>query len=352
MLIERIEAKWIDAFERVLEMSALRADETVAILSETQSRPVTVQLAELAVQRRGARAFHIRVPTPPQSADIPVRSTGGTTALQGSAPVLAGLTAADLVIDLTVEGLLHAPERPEILQSGTRVLMVSNEHPEALERLVPDPALKQKVATGVAMAQAAEEMHITSAAGTDLRVRMKGVMVGGGWGAPDKPGTIDYWPGGLCAFYPGAAAVNGTVVMQPGDINLTFKRYLETPVTLRVEDDFITDIDGSGLDAELLREHFAAWAAREGNRNAYATAHMGWGMNPGARWDAMTFYDKRDLNGTEQRAFAGNFLFSTGANHFADRFTLGHFDMPMRDCTIALDGRVIVDAGRLLPPLA
>lgn len=29
-------------------------------------------------------------------------------------------------------------------------------------------------------------------------------------------------------------------------------------------------------------------------------------------------------------AFAGNFLFSTGANEFARRFTDGHFDLPVR----------------------
>ena len=52
-------------------------------------------------------------------------------------------------------------------------------------------------------------------------------------------------------------------------------------------------------------------------------------------------YDRRDTNGTELRAFAGNFLFSTGANEFAGRFTEGHFDIPVRNCTIALDG----DAG-------
>ena len=33
-------------------------------------------------------------------------------------------------------------------------------------------------------------------------------------------------------------------------------------------------------------------------------------------------YDKADLNGTELRA-AGNFLYSTGANEFAGRFTEG-----------------------------
>jgi 2,5-dihydroxypyridine 5,6-dioxygenase len=72
----------------------------------------------------------------------------------------------------------------------------------------------------------------------------------------------------------------------------------------------------------------------------------------GARWDALPFYDKRDFNGTELRAFAGNFLYSTGANDVAGRYTLGHFDLPMRHCTVALDGRAVVKDGALQAPLA
>ena len=83
-----------------------------------------------------------------------------------------------------------------------------------------------------------------------------------------------------------------------------------------------------------MRSYFAAW----GDREAYAVSHVGWGMNPRARWDAMAMYDKRDFNGTELRAFAGNFLYSTGANEVAGRHTLGHFDLPLRNCTVALDG--------------
>ncbi|HUF85139.1 MAG TPA: hypothetical protein VMQ81_11165, partial [Acidimicrobiia bacterium] len=55
---------------------------------------------------------------------------------------------------------------------------------------------------------------------------------------------------------------------------------------------------------------------------------------------------------TEIRAFAGNFLYSTGANEVAGRFCRGHFDLPMRHCTITLDGRPVVVDGHLVPELA
>jgi len=132
--------------------------------------------------------------------------------------------------------------------------------------------------------------------------------------------------------------------LAPGDLNLTFKRYLESPVRLSVESDYVTRIDGESLDAELMREYLAAW----GDREAYAVSHVGWGMNARARWDAMAMYDRRDVNGTEQRAFAGNFLYSTGANEVAGRHTLGHFDLPFRHCTIELDGKAVVRDGKLV----
>ena len=346
--MDTIQDKWIASFVSAFQACKVREGELAAILSETESRPILVKLAELALLRLNARPFHVVVPTPPSAAPVPIRSTGHSMAIQEHPAVIKALSACTFVADLTVEGLLHSIERGPILSGGTRVLMVSNERPEVLERLLPDPALKAKVQKGVAMAKAAKRMRISSAAGTDLTVDMTGANIGGGWGYADEPGMMAHWPGGLCAFYAREGAVNGVVVMDAGDVNLTFKRYLEKPIRLKVESDYIVDIAGEGLDAALMKSYFEAW----NDRNAYAVAHLGWGMNSRARWDSLVMFDREDINGTEQRAFAGNFLFSTGSNRFANRYTQGHFDLPMRNCSIALDGKLIVDAGRLAPELA
>jgi 2,5-dihydroxypyridine 5,6-dioxygenase len=348
MPTDRIEAKWIDAFQRVFELSRVAAGDVVAILSESQSRAVNVQLAELALLRIGARPFHVIVPTARQTAPVPVRSTGASYAIQGLEPVIAALAGASMVVDCTVEGMMHAPETPKVLQAGSRILYVSNEHPELLERCLPDPALKPKIQRGIELYSKARTLRVRSEAGTDLTVDVTGAPCGGGWGACDTPGTLDFWPGGLVACFPPAGAVNGTLVMDAGDINLTFKRYLERPVTLRIEKDYVVAIEGQGLDAELMRSYFAVW----GDREAYASSHVGWGMNPRARWDSLVMYDKGEINGTEQRAYAGNFLYSTGANEVAARYTPGHFDLPIRHCTIHLDDLCIVERGVLQGELA
>jgi len=348
MLQERIEGKWLDAFRRVFRLNGIGPGTAVAIVAETQSRPVLAELSALALHDLGAVYHTIVMPTPPQSAPVPVKSTGTSAAIAGQRPVIEALKRVEVIVDVTVEGLIHAEEWPEIEEAGTRLLVVCNEHPEILERTEPRAELGPKVALGIEMLRAASEMRVTSAHGTDLAIDLRGAPCGGTPGFGTHPGAVAHWPGGLCLAFPGKGAVNGRIVMAPGDMNLTFKTYLASPIDITVEEDYVTAIRGDNLDADLFREYLAAWD----DRDAYGMSHVGWGMNPGARWVSAALYDKRDMQATEFRAWAGNFLWSTGSNQYAGRFTLGHFDLPMRGCTIALDGEVVVRGGVLQGALA
>jgi 2,5-dihydroxypyridine 5,6-dioxygenase len=339
----KIEAKWIAMFEQVFGLCGVKPGDVCAVLSEHATRPELPQLAELALARLGARPFHLVLPGRPLAAPVPVRSTGASDAIGGLEPVVAALAGTSFFADCTVEGLMHAPELARILAGGARGLYVSHEHPEILERCLPRAEDEAPVRDAMRRLKAARELRVTSAAGTDLRVALAGARVGGVWGFTTRPGSFSHWPGGLVLAFPAAGSVNGRLVLDRGDVNLTFKRYLQDPVTLRIENDHAVGVEGDGVDAEMMRGHFEAW----GDPAAYAVSHLGWGLNRRARWDSMAFYDKGDFNGTELRAFAGNFLYSTGANEVAGRHTLGHFDLPLRGCSVALDGQVVVDAGRL-----
>ena len=349
MLQERIEGKWLAAFRRVFALNGIGQGTEVAILSETQSRPVLVHLSELAAHDLGASFCMITMPTPPQTAPVPVKSTGTSWAIQGNRAVIEALKRVDIIVDCTVEGLIHAPEWPEIEEAGrTRLLVITNEHPEILERTEPKAEDAVKLQIGIQMLREAAEMRVTSAAGTDLTVDLRGAPCGGTAGFGTSPGAVAHWPGGLCLAFPGKDAVNGRIVMDVGDMNLTFKTFLTSRIDFTIERDFVTAIRGDGIDALHLREYMDAW----GDPNAYGLSHVGWGMNPGAKWVSAAMYDKRDMQAVEFRAIAGSFLWSTGANQYAGRYTLGHFDLPMRNCTIALDGRVVVKDGQLQGELA
>jgi 2,5-dihydroxypyridine 5,6-dioxygenase len=343
MFADRIEGKWIDAFAEVFARCAVKPGDTAAILSETQSRALNVHLAELGLLRLGAKPFHIVVPTQRNPHPAPVRSTGASEAIGRLAPVVSALGQAGFVVDCTIEGLMHAAETPQILKSGARILVISNEHPEALERMAPDEALEREVRAAARMLRGAKRMRVSSEAGTALDISLESASTAGVWGWTDRPGTLAHWPGGLVVSFPKVGGVNGTLVLAEGDINLTFKRYLATPVRLTIENDYITRLDGDGADAELMRRYLESW----GDRDAYAVSHVGFGLNRRARYEALAMYGRRDTNGTELRAVAGNFLFSTGANEFAGRYTAGHFDLPVMKTTIEVDGVVVVRKGEV-----
>lgn len=343
MLNDRIEARWIEAFETTFRACNVDATQSAIILSETQSRDLNVHLAELALARLGVTFFHLTVPTRANASPAIIRSSGASLALGGQDKAVAALAAVDFVVDLTLEGLMHAPQTGAILKGGARILNISNEHPDMLERAMPDEDLKARTLAAARLCRKAQRMTVTSDAGTDLTVNMANNNTVGVWGWTDRPGTLAHWPGGIVVSFPAARSVNGRLVFQPGDMNLTFKKYFDSEVIFTLKDDYVTKIEGNGTDARLMRNYLEAF----GDREAYATSHVGWGLHKGARYEALTMYDKRDMNATELRAVAGNFLYSTGANEFAGRFTQGHFDLPMMGCTITVDDTCVVENGLL-----
>jgi len=320
VLQERIEGKWLASFRRVLALNGIGKGTTAALIYETQSRPVLAHLAELALYDLGADFCMIKMPTPPQTAPVPVKGTGTSLAIQHNRAAIEAMKQCEIVVDCTVEGMIHSPEWPEIDSAGARILVITNEHPEILERTEPFAELGPKVELGTKMIHDAKEMRVSSKAGTDLIVDLTDAPSGGTAGFGTTPGHVAHWPGGLCLAFPGNNCVNGRIVMDVGDMNLTFKTYLSSQIDFTVEND---------------------------DPKAYGFSHVGWGMNPRARWVSGALYDKRDMQAVEFRAWAGNFLWSTGANQYADRFTEGHFDLPMRNCTISLDDKIVVREGQL-----
>lgn len=343
MFSDRIEGKWITMFRDLFAKCGVKQDDLVCILAETQSRQLNVHLCELGLNLLGARQFKLVVESPRQQNQLPQRSTGTTTALQKLGPVLESLSLCDLILDLTVEGAIHAPELHSIVAAGPRALHIVNEHPEALERLAVDDQTTRLTRKSGEIFQAGQVMRVTSPAGTDVTINLAGSVIGANPGFVTERSTRAHWPGGLTAGYPAAGTVNGTIVVNTGDINCTFKRYQERPMIFNIKDDIIQSVDGDSVDAALFRSYSDAWQ----EQHAYAVAHVGWGTSVAARWESLAMYDQRDTNCIEARVFAGNFLLGIGASHVAKRDTQNHFDISMRHTTISIDNTKVVEAGNL-----
>ena len=91
----------------------------------------------------------------------------------------------------------------------------------------------------------------------------------------------------------------------------------------------------------------------EGERDPFELSHLGGGLNPQGRWDSIALYgDAPERSRAASRCFPRNFLFSTGPNTQGGgkRTTRGHYDVPMRECSIKLDGKLVIENGRIIDP--
>ncbi len=334
----------LEAWKQVLTLSKLEKGQMVTILTSSATHPQNLAMATLAVQSMGAVVN--RLDLPPVNADKALSRDPlaylGTTPLTGNLPAIACLKESDLVLDLMT--LLFSPEQIDILKSGTKILLAV-EPPEVLVRTVPTEADRTRVTAASARLAKAKEMTVVSEAGTDLRCPIGEFPVTSEYGFVDEPGRWDHWPSGFCFTFPNEGAASGRIVIDKGDILLPQKMYVSSAIEITVENGFATKIEG-GIDAEMLNEYMQSFNDPEG----YAISHIGWGLQPRCSWTTMGLYDKEQTIAMDARAFEGNFLFSLGPNNEGggDRTTACHIDIPLRNCTVMLDGEEVVRKGKVL----
>lgn len=333
---------FIDLCEQELRLCAVMQGETLVVVSQGNERADYADAFLAAAARLGATAFQLRLPesSPGVGGDVGVWTVGATP-LAGNRPVVEALKQADILIDVMF--LLHSKELVEIQEAGTRILTCI-EPVDVLMRLFPTGTLADRVDRAVEAMASARNLRFTNAAGTDVTYLIGRYPTFGQYGFADKPGRWDHWSSsGMAYTYAADDGVDGRVVIAPGDIILPFKAYVQTPIELEIRAGRIVEIGGS-VDAEVVRDYIAGFA----DPDAYGISHIGWGMNDKARWSSLAT-DRRG-HGMESRAFAGNILFSTGPNTQAGgpNNTPCHLDIPMRGCTLTLDGETIVTDGTLV----
>ena len=331
----------VKLFGAVLELCKVDDGQTLAALTEGGESAEFADAFLIAAQERGATSFQVnvakRIPQP-----------GGrikTTSLSGNGAAVTALKTADIIIDLV--GLLWSAEQKELQAAGVRIL-TCKESVENIVRMFPTPDLRRRVEAGAKMLGSARQMHISSPAGTDITYQLGQYPVVTQYGYTDEPGRWDNLPGGFLFTGGNNDEIDGVVVIAPGDIILPFKRYLSNPVHLIVERGRVTRIEGEHVDAELLRDYMARW----NDPRAYAVSHIGWGMDEKASWNFLATSPAASQSiGRDARAFYGNVLFSTGPNSElgGSNDTGCHLDIPLRGCDLTLDGKQIVEKGRIVP---
>jgi 2,5-dihydroxypyridine 5,6-dioxygenase len=333
-----------ELFRKQFELCRVKRGETLVVLSDLGARREYASAAFAAARELGADIYEMCVSDAPKWTSVGVPTVG---ACKGA---VDALKAADMLVCLHVP--LFTKWLKEVRNGGTRVLLV-RDHPDDLEQCMAPPGLKEAVLHAAERYKKTRELRVTSEAGTDLTVKLGEYPVNKQYGFADEPGHFDHWGSGLIHTFPNEGSANGTVVISPGDIIiLPYSHYVTDEIRLEVRDGFIRKVEG-GLEAKLMRHWLDDNKVSPDDMDGYAVSHLGWGMNPRARWDnMMLFGDEPERGAINARAFPGNFLFSTGPNTEGGgkRATRGHYDVPMRDCSIFLDGDMVVDRGRLVDP--
>ncbi|KAF1020845.1 MAG: 2,5-dihydroxypyridine 5,6-dioxygenase [Paracidovorax wautersii] len=321
-----------------LKMSGVRDGERLIVLTQGHDRLDYADAFMAAGQRLGASMYHLRLPAPLPTAGWSV----GVTGLAAMPEAVEALKNCDMLIDCIF--LLFSKEQFAIQAAGTRIL-TAVEPPALLARLLPYPELREKVEIAATLLANAKVMRITSPHGTDVSYRLGTYPTIPEYACTDTPGRWDHWPSGFVFTGGDDDGVDGQIVVAPGDILLPQNLMVRESITYTIEKGWITDIRG-GLEAQIVKAYMDDFNDPRG----YGMSHVGWGMTPHARWHNFVPGEFPGGMGMEPRSFYGNVMFSTGPNNElgGPNDTACHLDIPMRGCSLFLDGEPVVVDGDIV----
>ena len=103
----KIQDDWIDSFISTFLLNGVKKGSKIAILCESQSQQILVELSKIALNNLKAKYFLLELPSAPSIHIHPIRSNGSTESVNNYDFLIESLSDCDLVVDCTVEGLLH-----------------------------------------------------------------------------------------------------------------------------------------------------------------------------------------------------------------------------------------------------
>ncbi|MBE6353237.1 aminopeptidase [Treponema sp.] len=188
----------------------------------------------------------------------------------------------------------------------------------------------------------AVSVHVTAPGGTDVIINVEGRQGLTDDGDFSKPGTGGNIPAGEVFISPVVGKTHGRIVY---DGSMTFSdgdSILETPIDVRIENGYITDISGGEEAKRLLKDITAAEKAAiemeskgtlpkgQGEfyaKNARGIGELGIGLNPNATITGNMLEDEKAFRTCH---------FAIGENYDGDGNALIHFDGVVRNPTIVI----------------
>jgi 2,5-dihydroxypyridine 5,6-dioxygenase len=247
-------------------------------------------------------------------------------------PIAVALQSADCGILAVTRSITHSRARNDATRLGVRIASM----PGACARMFEDGSLEadasvikplgEWIATQIT---AANDIHITSDRGTDLRLSVAGRVGGGSYGLADSRGGFTVIPCLEATVGPVEWSANGRLVVDgvvvPGGL-------VKEPFEIIVDKGTIKSVSG-GEDAVKLR------LMLEGYRdpNVFHLAELGIGLNPKAQMGFDIAAEDEGVYGTIHFGFGEGRSFGTAITAST------HTDVVLQDGRITLDGKTLLD---------
>lgn len=319
-----------DASEKLLAASArialetcmaVKPGETVLIVTDEPERKIGMVLFNVA-KAMGNEAMLVEI--------IPRLSNGEEPPL----PVAKLMGECAVVIGVTSKSLTHTAARREACARGARVGTMPGITEDMMVRCMSADyeTIAQRSTHLVEELEQGNELHITSPAGTDVTLYRGNRRPHASTGLLPNPGDFGNLPSGETYFAPMEGTSQGTIVF---DGSMAGIGKLKEPIEIMVRDGYAVEIKG-GMEAEklntLLNKH--GQAARN-------IAEFGIGTNDQAKITGHILEDEKVM-GTVHIALGDNM--SMGGTVAVQ----SHLDGLILKPTVYLDGRMIMEKGKLL----
>ncbi|HHX95056.1 MAG TPA: aminopeptidase [Clostridia bacterium] len=248
--------------------------------------------------------------------------------------VARAMKHADVIIIPTSKSLSHTNARREANEKGARIATMPDITVEMMSRTLSGSYadIADRCCRFADMITAAEEAHITTPAGTDLHLKLTGRKGLPDTGLVHSPGEFSNLPAGEAYIAPLEGTASGRLVV---DGSMAGIGRLETPIVMTVEKGFVTEITG-GSDAVKLNELMDRYG-----HDARNIAELGIGLNERAQLSGSPLEDEKVL-GTVHIGIGDNSTFGGKVS------VPSHLDGIMLKPTLTLDGKTVIEGGRLL----
>ena len=313
--------KLSDAIDNALRSSlAVKKGETVLIITDVHKRNIGIMFHEKA-QKLKAQSILV---------DIRPGKTDGEEPPEAIARLMRDV---DVLICPTSRSLTHTNARRAASKKGARTITLPGVTEEMLARAgnVNMNKMMQITNKMTDILSIGSNVHITTPAGTDLRMSIKGKKGIADTGFVTEPGMTCNIPAGEAFLAPVEVSAEGIIVI---DGSMGRSGIIKKPIKMYVSNGFVTKILGN-REARLLRKQLAPFGKKGRN-----IAELGIGTNSKAKLTGKVLEDEKIL-GTVHIAL-GNNLSMGGTCDVGS-----HIDGILLRPKVTIDERVILSGGKI-----